>query len=134
MTAFLAGLSDVKQIGHYARADGPEPRAAVAQRLRHGYKVVRMISDAYDAETAKAWLFGTNTRLDDEAPIEVLRTAEQPEQFRRSFAPLASWQASRSERGSSAPVPRFASLLTSMATLASPYSRDAASSVSMVQS
>jgi hypothetical protein len=110
-------------------------RAAIAQRLRHGHKVVRMISDAYDAETAKAWLFGTNTRLDDEAPIEVLRTAEQPEQFTAVIrAPLACWQASRSERGSSAPVPRFASLLTSMATLASPYSRDAASSVSMVQS
>ena len=95
MTAFLTGLSDAKQIGRYARADGPEPRAAVAQRLRHGYKVVRMISDAYDAETAKAWLFGTNTRLDDEAPIEVLRTAEQPEQFTaviRAARQLASFQ------------------------------------------
>ena len=81
MTAFLAGLTDAKQVGRYAREDGPEPRAAVAQRLRHGYKVVRMISEAYDAETAKAWLFGTNTRLDDQAPIEVLRTAERPEQF-----------------------------------------------------
>ena len=38
-TAFLTGLADAKQIGRYARADGPEPRAAVAQRLRHGYKV-----------------------------------------------------------------------------------------------
>ena len=81
MTAFLAGLTDAKQVGRYAREDGPEPRAAVAQRLRHGYKVVRVISEAYDAETAKAWLFGTNTRLDDQAPIEVLRTAERPEQF-----------------------------------------------------
>jgi hypothetical protein len=54
-----------------------------------------MISDAYDAETAKAWLFGTNTRLDDEAPIEVLRTAEQPEQFTaviRAARQLASFQ------------------------------------------
>src|SRR5271155_340629 len=65
MTAFLTGLSDVKQIGRYARADGPEPRAAVAQRLRHGYKVVRIINETYDTDTAKAWLFGTNTRLDD---------------------------------------------------------------------
>src|SRR5271155_2703756 len=81
MTAFLAGLTDAKQVGRYAREDGPEPRAAVAQRLRHGYKVVGMISETYDAETAKAWLFGTNTWLDDQAPIEVLRTAERPEQF-----------------------------------------------------
>lgn len=95
MAAFLVGLSDAKQIGRYAREDGPEPRAAVARRLRHGYKIVRMISDAYDAETAKAWLFGTNTRLDDQAPIEMLRAAESPEQFTavvRAARQLASFQ------------------------------------------
>jgi hypothetical protein len=95
MAAFLAGLSDAKQMGRYAREDGPEPRAAVARRLRHGYKIVRMISDAYDAETAKAWLFGTNTRLDDQAPIEMLRAAESPEQFTavvRAARQLASFQ------------------------------------------
>lgn len=81
MTAFMGGLTDAKQIGRYVRADGPEPRATVAQRLRHGYKVVRIITEVYDTDTAKAWLFGTNTRLDDHAPIEVLRTAEKPEQF-----------------------------------------------------
>jgi hypothetical protein len=95
MAAFLAGLSDAKQIGRYVQEDGPEPRAAVARRLRHGYKIVRMISDAYDAETAKAWLFGTNTRLDDQAPIEMLRAAEEPEQFTavvRAARQLASFQ------------------------------------------
>ncbi len=95
MAAFLAGLSDAKQIGRYAQEDGPEPRAAVARRLRHGYKIVRMISDAYNAETAKAWLFGTNTRLDDQAPIEMLRAAESPEQFTavvRAARQLASFQ------------------------------------------
>jgi hypothetical protein len=81
MTAFLGGLTDAKQIGRYARDDGPAPRAPVAQRLRHGYKVVRIITEVYDTDTAKAWLFGTNTRLDDHAPIELLRTAEKPEQF-----------------------------------------------------
>ncbi|HEY7830803.1 MAG TPA: hypothetical protein VIC06_09600 [Solirubrobacteraceae bacterium] len=95
MAAFLAGLSDVKQIGRYAREDGPEPRAAVACRLRHGYKIVRMIGDAYDAETAKAWLVGTNTRLDDQAPIELLRAAKSPEEFTavvRAARQLASFQ------------------------------------------
>jgi hypothetical protein len=95
MAAFLAGLSDAKQIGRYAHEDGPAPRAAVARRLRHGYKIVRMISDAYDTETAKAWLFGTNTRLDDQAPIEMLRAAESPEQFTavvRAARQLASFQ------------------------------------------
>jgi hypothetical protein len=40
-----------------------------------------MIGDASDAKTAKAWLFGTNTRLDDQAPIELLRAANPPEEF-----------------------------------------------------
>jgi hypothetical protein len=96
MAAFLAGLSDVKQIGRYTREDGPEPREAVAQRLRAGYKITRMIGAAYDAKTTKAWLFGTNTRLDDEAPIELLRSAETPEQFTpiiRAARQLASFEA-----------------------------------------
>lgn len=40
-----------------------------------------MIVDAFDANTAKAWLFGTNTRLDDAAPIDLLRTAKEPGEF-----------------------------------------------------
>lgn len=95
MAAFLVGIADAKQIGRYARADGPSPRSAVANRLRHGYKVVRMITEAYDAGTARAWLFGTNTRLDDEAPIEVLRSARTPEQFTavvRAARQLASFE------------------------------------------
>jgi len=96
MAAFLAGLSDVKQIGRYTREGGPEPRDAVSLRLRQGYKIVRMISEAYDANTTKAWLFGTNTRLDDEAPIQLMRSAETPEQFTaivRAARQLASFEA-----------------------------------------
>jgi hypothetical protein len=89
MAAFLAGLSDARQIGRYAREDGPEPREVVSQRLRAGYKIVRMIGAAYDAKTA-------NTRLDDEAPIELLRSAASPEQFTpivRAARQLASFEA-----------------------------------------
>jgi hypothetical protein len=44
-------------------------------RLRYAYKVVRLLVEAYDASTAKAWLFGSNTRLNDEAPAYLLRRA-----------------------------------------------------------
>jgi hypothetical protein len=77
MAAHLVGLADTRQIGRYARPDGPAPSTVTERRLREGYKVVRMIVEAYDARTAKAWLFGTNTRLDDEAPIEVLGEASE---------------------------------------------------------
>jgi hypothetical protein len=96
MAAHLAGLTDVKQIGRYTRKDGPEPRDNVERRLREGYKIVRMIVEAYDAKTAKVWLFGTNTRLDDDAPIDRLREAAITEDFipvRRAARQFASFDA-----------------------------------------
>lgn len=82
IAAHLAGLSDAKQIGRYSRADdAPTPSPLTERRLREGYKVVRMIVGGYDDKTAKAWLFGTNTRLDDAAPIDVLGQATQTAQF-----------------------------------------------------
>lgn len=46
-----------------------------------GYTVVRMIETGYNGDTAKAWLFGTNTRLGDRALIEVLAQATTTEQL-----------------------------------------------------
>ncbi len=81
VTAFMVGLSDAKQIGRYAREGGPEPHAATERRLREGYKVVRMLVEAYDAKTARAWLFGTNSRLYYRAPIDVLANATGAAEF-----------------------------------------------------
>jgi uncharacterized protein (DUF2384 family) len=81
MTAYLAGLNDVKQIGRYRRPGGPTPTPLVELRLREGYKVVRMLLDCYDHDTARNWLFGSNSRLDDQAPIGVLRNGTTPEDF-----------------------------------------------------
>lgn len=95
MAAHLAGLRDAKQIGRYRREDGPTPSQRTEQRLREGYKIVRMIVEAFDEKTARAWLFGTNTRLDDQAPIAVLRQATEPGQFatvRQAARQLASFE------------------------------------------
>ncbi|BCP14279.1 XRE family transcriptional regulator [Mycobacterium paraintracellulare] len=95
VAAALAGLADAKQIGRYGRESGPEPHGATERRLREGYKVVRMIVDAYDTKTARAWLFGTNTRLDDRAPIEVLGAATDTAEFAmvvRAARQVASFQ------------------------------------------
>lgn len=81
MAAYMAGLNDAKQIGRYRKPGGPAPSARVERRLREGYKAVRMIADCYDVATARNWLFGTNSRLDEQAPVGVLRTARQPEDF-----------------------------------------------------
>ena len=95
MAAHLVGLSDTRQIGRYARADGPDPSESTERRLREGYKVVRMITEAYNAKTVKAWLFGTNSRLDDEAPIELLGEASETAQLAavvRAARQFASFQ------------------------------------------
>jgi uncharacterized protein (DUF2384 family) len=81
MAAHLVGLGDAKQLGRYRKADGPKPLPITDRRLRESYKIVRMIVDGFDQDTVRAWLFGTNTRLDDEAPIDVLRRASEPAQF-----------------------------------------------------
>jgi hypothetical protein len=96
VAAAIAGLVDAKQIGRYAREDGPEPHGAAERRLREGYKIVRMLVDAYDGKTARAWLFGTNTRLDDQAPIEVLGAATDTAEFTsvvRAAKQVASFEA-----------------------------------------
>lgn len=95
VVASIAGLGDARQVGRYARQDGPEPHGAVDRRLREGYKVVRMLVDAYDEKTARAWLFGTNTRLDDRAPIDVLGGAVDTADFAavvRAARQVASFQ------------------------------------------
>ncbi len=95
MVAYLSGLKDPKVVGHWIRRDN-RPRDTMQMRLRHAYQAARMLTDSYGAETAKAWFFGTNTRLDDEAPAVVLRYAKTPEDLRfvvpaaRAFARSAS--------------------------------------------
>jgi len=81
MAAHLAGLGDSRQIGRYSKPGGPTPSLTTERRLREGFKVVKTIVDSYDATTARAWLFGTNSRLDDAAPIEVLGAATETEQL-----------------------------------------------------
>ena len=79
ITAYLVGAVDPKQVTTYAR--GGSISDVRERRLREGFKAVRMIETPYDTETAKAWLFGTNVRLDDQAPIELIASATKTEQF-----------------------------------------------------
>ena len=77
----MVGLADPEQIALYAREGRPGPSATTERRLREGYRVVRMLVDGYDAETARAWLFGTNSRLDDHAPIDAFANATDAAEF-----------------------------------------------------
>jgi hypothetical protein len=77
IAALAAGLADPKAIGQYA-AGATRPRSAVLWRMRHTYQAARLLADAYGDVTAKSWLLGTNSLLDDRAPALVLREANEP--------------------------------------------------------
>src|SRR5438552_3059600 len=81
LTAYLAGLKDPKVVGLWAHGKAL-PRDLAAFRLRCAYEAALMLMNAYGAETAKSWFFGTNTRLDDEAPAYLLRHVKSPEDVR----------------------------------------------------
>ena len=68
---------------------------AVIRGFVSGKDVTRDDGATRTPETAKTCLFGTNARLGDQAPIEVLRAAEATEQFTavvRATRQLASFQ------------------------------------------
>jgi hypothetical protein len=41
-----------------------------------------MLVETFDDETAEAWFFGSNSKLDDEAPARVLRVAQSFDEMR----------------------------------------------------
>lgn len=86
-TAYMAGLNDPKEVGAWIKGSA-KPRSPSDLRLRYAYRVVRMLIEAYGSDTAKAWLFGTNTRLNDEAPAYILRHAQTPDDV-RNIVPVA---------------------------------------------
>ena len=74
MSAYLSGIDHAKTVGLWV-AGKSEPRNLPTMRLRYAYRAARILIDAYDDETARAWFFGSNTRLDDEAPYAFVEVA-----------------------------------------------------------
>lgn len=78
MTAYLAGIRDEKMVGQWAKGRN-EPRELSKHRLRLAYQAAHLLVDAFGNETARAWFFGTNSRLGGEAPASVLRKGRTPD-------------------------------------------------------
>ena len=87
MTAYIGGVNDPKMVARWI-AQQNLPRDEPQMRLREGYQAARLLVDAYGAETAKAWLFGSNAELGDRAPAYMLREAHSWEDL-RSIVPAA---------------------------------------------
>ena len=78
--AYIAGLKDTQMLSDWIA--GTEPRTAAKIRVRYAYRAARMIVETFDDKTAEAWFFGSNSKLDEDAPAAVLRNAEDVEDLR----------------------------------------------------
>lgn len=78
-TIYLSGLKDPKVVGMWARSESKPRDHWIEARLRHAYQAARLLIEAYGAETARSWFWGTSSLLDRRAPALVLRNAKTPE-------------------------------------------------------
>lgn len=81
MTAYISGVSDPKMVSHWI-ARRNTPRDQTQMRLREAYTAAQLVLDVYGDEAAKAWFFGSNVELSDQAPAYVLRNADSWEDLR----------------------------------------------------
>ena len=114
-TAYLSGLKDAKIVGRWA-ASKVQPRELSSFRLRAAYQAARLIIEAFGDQTARAWFFGTNSQLDDEAPAYVLRhsppeKASMVVRAARSLAETGQRSATASEQGNPSEALHFVHLL-----------------------
>ena len=71
LVAVIAGVSDAKAVGKWARGERtPHPEAEA--RLRCAFQVVQLLIQRESSETVCAWFVGMNPNLDDRAPALVL--------------------------------------------------------------
>ena len=82
LTGYMVGLTDPKVVGGWISEKTLPKNDDYATRLRCAYKVVRMIEGAFDKETAKSWLLGTNSRLEEQSPAYVIRNATESNDYR----------------------------------------------------
>lgn len=90
ITAYLSGVRNTKAVGRWTSRI-VKPRNLPNVRLRKAYQAARLLVETYDDETARAWFFGSNALLDDEAPAYVLRYGTTPDDL-RLIVP-AAWRA-----------------------------------------
>lgn len=72
ISAVALGLSDASMLRRYKQGGVESLRGDRESRLRLLYRVSRMISDAFDDETARAFLISSNPQLGDKSPAVIL--------------------------------------------------------------
>ncbi len=71
LAAVVAGVSDAKAVGQWARGErSPHPDAVA--RLRNAFQVVQLMMSKESSDTVRAWFMGMNPELGDESPAVMI--------------------------------------------------------------
>lgn len=73
LVATLAGVRDRKLPHKWAKEDGPEPRDEARAKLLAAHRIWRLVSEAENDSVARSWFIGANPRLEETAPVMMLR-------------------------------------------------------------
>ncbi|MEV1084994.1 XRE family transcriptional regulator [Streptomyces sp. NPDC050211] len=71
LTAIIAGVSDWKTVGRWARGQN-KPRPDSDARLREAYRIFHQLQAHDSPDVVRAWFVGANPHLDDESPAVAL--------------------------------------------------------------
>ena len=83
IAAAALGLSDARQLKRWAAGETEPREHHMAVRLDALYWIVRAVEGCYSPSVAARFLRSANPQLDDEAPLVVLASAENPDVIRR---------------------------------------------------
>lgn len=72
VTAVALGLSDASMLRRYKQGEVSSLRGEREDRLRLLFRVSRMVADAFDDETSRAFLISSNPQLGDKSPVVIL--------------------------------------------------------------
>ena len=72
ITTVALGLSDASMLRRYKQGGISSLRGEREDRLRLLFRVSRMVADAFDDETSRAFLISSNPQLGDKSPAVIL--------------------------------------------------------------
>lgn len=72
LVAFMAEVSDSKQVGRWAQGT-QAPREEAERRLRAAFQIFHFLLAEESPHVIRAWFIGMNPQLDDDSPAEAIR-------------------------------------------------------------
>lgn len=72
LVAFMAEVSDSKQVGRWAQGS-QAPREEAERRLRAAFQIFHFLLAEESPHVIRAWFIGMNPQLDDDSPAEAIR-------------------------------------------------------------